>query len=194
MSLLIGFNPDAVPDFAPMERNDTYIPDGKYRIMLTNVLEDQSKAGNLYVRWTWIVVDGQYHNQTFETIHFPHGGKDPEMSMRIFQGFAKSLCRALRLSGIGGYDDLCNRPVIANVKLGKWTDKNGNPMQANRITHFEESGVPAQPRPQPPQQQVQQRAQVQYPQMQQPAQQYHPEPHQMMQTDSRGPEYDPPPF
>ena len=190
MSLLIGFNPDEVPDFAPMERSDTYLPDGKYRVMLTNVLEEQSKAGNLFIRWSWVAVDGQYHNTIFETIHFPHGGKDPEMSMKIFQGHTKSLCRALRVAGIRDYTDLYNRPVFANVKLNKWTDKNGNPQQANRITHFEESGAPAQTRPQP---QVQQRATVQYPQMQQPAQ-HHPEPHQMMQNDSRGAEYDPPPF
>lgn len=132
MSLLIGFNPDAVEDTEWQE--DVIVPEGKYRVILTSVKEEETrKSGTPIVRWKWTIIAGKMSGTGFETAHFPHSS---EASLGAFMRHTKSLCRALNLAGVNAYDDLCDQPVIANIQVNKYTDKSGTEQEANRINYF----------------------------------------------------------
>ncbi|MBF2755083.1 MAG: DUF669 domain-containing protein [Gammaproteobacteria bacterium AqS3] len=130
MSLLVGFDPSQVEDV----NDNPLVPEGKYRVMLTDVVEDVSKSGTEFVRWEWVVVAGKHEDAKFECVHFPQSS---EGSMKVFQSHTKSLCRALKLAKVKNYDDLLNKPVMANVKINKYTDKFGEIRKNNQINYFE---------------------------------------------------------
>lgn len=136
MSLLIGFDASKIEEQS-FQQEPPVLPPGQYRMVLAKVDEDESRnTGTFYVRWNWTVIAGKHENTMIECLHFPYSGKDPDLSMKIFQGHTKSLCRALELSGVSDYNDMLNKPVIANVKYKEYRDKYGDLQKTNFIRSF----------------------------------------------------------
>lgn len=133
---LFNFNANEVE---PADNNFTPLPVGEYKVIITNTEQKnvENKPGNSYISFTFEVIDGKYKGRKlFENLNLwrntPDKDKD-QKTMNIAQQNLSAICRAVGKMKIKDTQELCNKPILATVKI---TPPSGNYGEGNRITKY----------------------------------------------------------
>jgi hypothetical protein len=129
MSVAVDFDPDTVPDRPSFDP----IPAGKYKVVITDSEEKQTKKGDgSYVQFTLTIIDGEYQGRKlWDRLNLNNPN---DQAVAIARGTLKQMATACNVKSLKDTGQLHDIPMIAKIVL-KANKETGE--QVNEIRGYE---------------------------------------------------------